>query len=547
MQAPDGVNEQTPVPAPSAAVFASAPTTPAQLLTLLADELEIRPMARARVPGHASPAAYLVHSFFEGAFTQNADGAFVPAHTQAPLDCVVWASRGGGKTFLGALATTLDLVFRPGIEIRILGGSMDQSRRMYAHLRRLFERPALAHLVRGRMTERRLRLQNGSEVELLAQAQASVRGTRVQKLRCDEVELFSHDIWEAAQLATRSKRTGNADCQGAIECFSTMHKPYGLMHELVQECREGRRTLFAWGLIDVLGPCGNERRCRASDMPAPPTPDPATPATRVISLPLLDPRAGGDCVLLDECAGVAKTPVDAPHGGAGGIGHVAVSDAIRMKGRVGRATWAAEMLCQRPSRTDAVVPEFDAARHVVDDVPRHGALVAGMDFGLRGLTVILWAVVDARGWVWVTDEYAISGELMSVHAAALTAPGRERVEWVAIDPAGTARNDQTGESNARVLERAGLRVVTNRSRVRDGLALIRGRLDPATGEPTLRIARSCTTLIRSLESYHYPAEKPTSIDPVKDGSDHAVDALRYLVLAVDKPRSTRTGHYVPPG
>ena len=54
---------------------------------------------------------------------------------------------------------------------------MEQAQRMHAHLRRLFERPALAGLVSGRTTDRRLKLTNGSEVELLAQSQVSVRGT----------------------------------------------------------------------------------------------------------------------------------------------------------------------------------------------------------------------------------------------------------------------------------------------------------------------------------------------------------------------------------
>lgn len=53
----------------------------------------------------------------------------VKAH-EVSADCVVWAARGTGKTFLGAVATLLDLVFKPGVQIKILGGSLEQSRRM---------------------------------------------------------------------------------------------------------------------------------------------------------------------------------------------------------------------------------------------------------------------------------------------------------------------------------------------------------------------------------------------------------------------------------
>ena len=52
-------------------------------------------------------------------------------HHQAPMeyidaayadeDVIVWAPRGGGKTTLGALATLVDLVRKPGCQVRILG------------------------------------------------------------------------------------------------------------------------------------------------------------------------------------------------------------------------------------------------------------------------------------------------------------------------------------------------------------------------------------------------------------------------------------------
>jgi len=130
---------------------------------------------------------------------------------------VVWANRGGGKTFLAAIATLLDLVFKDGIEIRALGGSLEQAKRMHAHLRGFLERDPFRAMLDGRITERRIRLGNGSTLELLAQSQTSVRGTRVQKLRCDEAELFDPDVWEAAQLVTRSKRCAGIRVRGSVD------------------------------------------------------------------------------------------------------------------------------------------------------------------------------------------------------------------------------------------------------------------------------------------------------------------------------------------
>src|SRR3954453_3716003 len=68
-------------------------------------------------PHHDPPFEYLARSYFEPA-----------------SDLIVWAPRGGGKTRLAAVATLLDLVFKPACAVRILGGSLEQSLRMWEHL-----------------------------------------------------------------------------------------------------------------------------------------------------------------------------------------------------------------------------------------------------------------------------------------------------------------------------------------------------------------------------------------------------------------------------
>ncbi len=125
---------------------------------------------------------------------------------------------------------------------------------------------------------------------------------------------------------------------------------------------------------------------------------------------------------------------------------------------------------------------------------------------------------------------------------ALTA---RRPAWVAIDPAGNARNEQTGVSAADVLRKAGLKVKHRRFPVQAGLELIRARLRPADGSPPrLFVHRRCSHLIGALETYHYNEKDPTDLDPVKDGPDHACDALRYLVTAIDQPVTAKYRNYL---
>lgn len=70
------------------------------------------------------------------------------------------------------------------------------------------------------------------------------------------------------------------------------------------------------------------------------------------------------------------------------------------------------------------------------------------------------------------------------------------------------------------------------------------RLRPAAGSsPRLFVHARCEHLIESLEKHHYPADQPESMTPVKDGSDHACDALRYLVQNLDHRFEVKHGWY----
>src|SRR5690606_22614560 len=101
-----------------------------------------------------------------------------------------------------------------------------------------------------------------STVAVAAQSQRAVRGLRVQKLRCDEVELFKPDIWSAAQLTTRSRKDREGrSVRGVIEALSTYHQPHGLMGEVIARAEQRKTPLLRWCLLDVLEKCPPEREC----------------------------------------------------------------------------------------------------------------------------------------------------------------------------------------------------------------------------------------------------------------------------------------------
>ena len=147
-------------------------------------------------PHHNTPLAYLEASFLD----QN--------------DLLVWANRGGGKTMLAAAATLLDALYRAPAKIRVLGGSFDQSSRLAEYIRDFLIRQP--DWLEGRMTKDSLTTVGGSTIKMLAQSQRAVRGQHVQKIRCDEVDLFDADVWQAVQFATRSEGHTRGEYRGAL-------------------------------------------------------------------------------------------------------------------------------------------------------------------------------------------------------------------------------------------------------------------------------------------------------------------------------------------
>jgi hypothetical protein len=437
----------------------------------------LRVPREAVCPNHYAPFDYLRAAYFE------------PAQDQ-----IVWAPRGGGKTSLAAVATLLDLLHKPGCSVRILGGSLEQSLKMWdcllPHLQELAE-----HLLENKKSvARRLRLTSGSTAAVLTQSQKSVRGLRVQKIRCDEVELFDPAVWEAAQLVTRSRagENGAAAITGTIEALSTLHRPFGLMQTIVEQAEAAGTKVVRWCLLDVLERCPPQRECAT-------------------------------CPLWDECRGVAKTRCD---------GFFSIDDAIRMKSRVSDETWQAEMLCRRPSTRGCVFPMFDEATHVVETpTPPIDAQTdwwLAMDFGYSAPLVCLW--IAARGGdVYVIDEHVRPQQTLAAHLAEIGKRPWPRAPRVACDPAGNGRNEQTAKSNVDLLREHGYAVRTRASHIVDGVELVRAALRAADGGVRLRVHPRCRRLIGAMQSYRYDREN--SELPLKDGThDHLIDALRYFFV-----------------
>jgi hypothetical protein len=454
-------------------------------------------------PNHQSPMDYLSASFF------------------AQEDLLVWANRGGGKTMLAAVATLLDGLFNGPAKIRVLGGSFDQSDRLAEYIRDILDRRS--EVVAGRITRSCVKLLGGSEIRMLAQSQRAVRGQHVQKIRCDEVDLFDPEVWKAVQFITRS----SSQARGSIEVLSTLHRSGGLMQKLVDAARAGTPAspatitgsvspnlngyrLINWCLWEVIERCPPSRQC-------------------------------GDCLLYDDCQGIARR----------GTGFFSIDDAIAIRSRSSRQAWDAEMLCKGPGRCDWLVfSEFGPARHVeaityCSQWPTYRAI----DFGYRDPFVCLWIQVTPSGCVNVLDEYVQDQLPLLHHSRAIKQkdaevtglpPGRAGIAATYVDPAGGQKESTSGSACTELLASDGIVCTSRGSNISDGLELIRSALAPAgQTKPNLLIHPRCRRLIDSLNAYHYPppGSSADGDSPVKDGPDHCIDALRYFFINRMMPKA----------
>lgn len=429
---------------------------------------------------HASPMEYLWDSF----------SVDFPGSGRSNADAVVWANRGGGKTRLAAVATLLDCVFKPDCQVRILAGSGEQAHRMYEYLR-FFLLNGFDDFLDGKILKDKCRFSNGSAVEVLTQSAKSVRGQHIQKLRCDEVDLFDEDVFSAAKFTTHS----TSAIKAGIEMISTMHRPYGLMQKIVIEAQELGTPVYKWCLWEVIERC-MDRNC-------------------------------SQCALWSDCRGCAK----------GAKGYLKIDDCISTMRRASRACWESEMLCLKPSLENVVFSEFDPAVHVREvDFDPDLAVYRALDFGYVNPFVCLWIQVGADGVVRVLDEYVRFKATIEVNAVEIknrTPGGEQAIAATFCDPSGSGVNDVTGTSSVRELRSFGIVARYRRSGILEGLEQIRRAIRSGDGKSSLVISPRCQRLIEAMRCYHYRESGSGIIGelPVKDGIyDHPIDALRYFFV-----------------
>lgn len=203
---------------------------------------------------------------------------------------------------------------------------------------------------------------------------------------------------------------------------------------------------------------------------------------------------------------------------------------------------------------DTRYPMFDRRVHVYEfqdefprGVPATWRKYRCVDYGVGEPFCCLWFAVDEDRNIWVYRE-VYKRELPAWEQAReiieLT-PESEKITMTYMDPACWQRFPQhfgkTDHSVAKFYFQSGVKPITpaNNDRLA-GWEQIANYLSEGNGLPNLRIASSCTNLIRTLAAL--PMDKRTTIlskggDVDPRAEDHAPDALRYGLLTYVRPPS----------
>lgn len=232
-------------------------------------------------------------------------------------------------------------------------------------------------------------------------------------------------------------------------------------------------------------------------------------------------------------------------------------------------SWASAMSARRRDQEifalalrpmSAVFGEFRESRHIVPWSPRHHPecrWVFGVDWGLNRAVAVAIQVTPSGRWV-VVDELVRKPESRGHFRAELRT-------WIDATCGEGVHPFMVSADRAVPEENMWLRAVYSPHRtlvlplsskhdqyVRSGLTLMGDMLSPTAGEPLLCFSDKLSRLfagdvagiVPSMAAYRYQIDQdknPTDV-PAKDNThDHAVDALRYAVVAGSRFRELHGG------
>lgn len=222
------------------------------------------------------------------------------------------------------------------------------------------------------------------------------------------------------------------------------------------------------------------------------------------------------------------------------------------------ATWSEERI-RREIEADesifegAIYSEFRENVHVVKPykIPKEWPRIIGADHGFRNPSAWIWGAVDFDGNIhvyrefyhkeWLIEEIVKGNKRFNLPGVLDLSKG-ERIQACYMDPSVRATRGQTGFSDwDTYLEHLpnDFPLIKANNDVNAGIDRVKSYLKqhPITQKPRMYIFDTCRNLIQEIINYRYEETPAGSIGKRNDResprkyNDHAVDALRYLVMS----------------
>lgn len=207
-----------------------------------------------------------------------------------------------------------------------------------------------------------------------------------------------------------------------------------------------------------------------------------------------------------------------------------------------------------------VYPEFRRDLHVIQpfQIPANWTRVIGIDHGYRNPSAWVWGAVDQDNNLYIYREFyekewlieeVIRGHKEKGKPGVLQLMKGEKIDQARIDPSTkAARNERDGRkiSDFDIYQEnlpSDFPLFTANNDVTAGIDRIKTYLKPdqRTGKPRLFVFSTCSNVIEEMTKYRYRELNPTQQgkqnekeEPYKH-DDHAMDALRYLVMSQPEP------------
>ena len=186
----------------------------------------------------------------------------------------------------------------------------------------------------------------------------------------------------------------------------------------------------------------------------------------------------------------------------------------------------------------AAFVEFSPDKHIIEpfQLPISWERVKGIDYGYAAESCCLWGILDAQdGTLIIYRELyrkGLTGLDLGRIITEMEIEDPFSVQGV-LDTSAWARTGTTGPTVGETLQQLGHKLRrADKNRIQGKIQIHEYLKLQQSGRPRLQIFNTCPNLIRELQGIPLSKTRPEDVDT--NASDHAYDALRYLIMS--RPR-----------